>query len=127
MTIALFPVIPGKGGGSGFVVERARDGIEGLTERVFQAPLSGQRALRREVLETCGFAEGWGMEVALTVRALRAKYRVLEVPTQMTHRVTGRDWASRIHRFRQYLAVGRVLKMLEREPSTLSKRKPKHG
>ena len=127
MTIALFPVIPGKGGGSGFVVQRAREGIKRLTGQLLQAPLSGQRAMRREVLERCGFAVGWGMEVALTVRALRAGYRTLEIPTQMTHRVTGRDWASRLHRLKQYLSVGRVLRMLESEASTLQKEAPKHG
>lgn len=125
MTIALFPVIPGKGGGSGFVVRRAREGIKRLTGQEVQAPLSGQRALRREVLESCGFAEGWGMEAALTVRALRAGYRVLEVPTQMTHRVTGRDWASRWHRFKQYLAVGRALRLLAKEAPP--QRGGKHG
>ncbi len=127
MTIATFPVIPGKGGGFGFVVKRAHQGLLRLTGKSFQAPLSGQRALRRKVLEGCGFAEGWGMEVYLTVRAIRAGFRVLEVSTQMTHRVTGRDWASRLHRFRQYRSVGRVLRRLEREAKRAEQGQPKHG
>ncbi len=110
MTIATFPVVPGKGGGMGLVVRLARWGIEELAGRRMAAPLSGQRAVRREVVEACGgFAEGWGAEIALTVEALRRGYRVLEVPTEMTHRVTGRDAASVWHRASQFLAAVRVL------------------
>lgn len=110
MTIATFPVIPGKGGGIGLVVKLARWGIKELTGKTMQAPLSGQRAVRREVLENCGgFASGWGAEIALTVEALRREYRVLEVPTEMTHRVTGRDVASIRHRAFQFVAAARVL------------------
>jgi glycosyltransferase involved in cell wall biosynthesis len=116
MTIATFPVIPGKGGGRGFVVRKARQGILSLAGRTMEAPLSGQRALRREIIEKCGgFAAGWGAEVALTVRALWWGYRVLEVPTEMTHRVTGKDMASVLHRWRQYKSVARTLRKLEEE------------
>lgn len=110
MTIAAFPKLAGKGGGMGFVVTLARWGIEELTGKTMTTPLSGQRAVRREVLEACGgFAEGWGVEVALTVQALRRGYRVLEIPTEMTHRVTGRDTASILHRASQFVGAARVL------------------
>ena len=73
-------------------------------------PLSGQRALRREVWERIGgFEPGFGAEVALTIDAIRAGFRVVEVPTTMTHRVTGRDWAAKRHRARQLMAVARAL------------------
>lgn len=121
MTIALFPQTSGSGGGFGMVVGRARTMIREFTGREMQAPLSGQRAVMREVIERCGgFAEGWGVEVALTVRALWKNYRVLEIPTEMTHRVTGRDMKGIWHRFQQYRSVGRVLRALESEmPDTL--------
>ena len=113
MTIAVLPFGTGKGGGMGFAVRLARNGIERLTGRRMDAPLSGQRGLRRHVLEaTGGFAEGWGAEVALTVRAIRAGFRVLEVPVNMTHRVTGRSPGAILHRFAQYRAARRVLKEL---------------
>ncbi len=122
MTIALLPGSSGSGGGFGLVVGKARSAIRELTGREMQAPLSGQRAVRREVIEKCGgFAEGWGVEVALTVRALWKNYRVVEVPTEMTHRVTGRDWKGIWHRFQQYRSVGKTLSLLEREiPETSS-------
>lgn len=121
MTIATFPIIPGKGGGVGLVVRTARKGIYRLTGHTMQAPLSGQRALRRELLHAVGgFAEGWGVEIALTVGALRAGYRVLEVPTEMTHRVTGRSASAIRHRAVQYLAALRVLSRLRRDRSLIT-------
>lgn len=110
MTIASFPVIPGKGGGMGLVVRLARTGIQALTGRVMQAPLSGQRAVRRAVIERVGgFASGWGVEIALTVLALRAGFRVEEIPTTMTHRVTGRSPQAVLHRAAQFAAAAKVL------------------
>lgn len=110
MTIATFPVIPGAGGGVGLVVRLARFGIRRITGRTMIAPLSGQRALRRAVLDrTEGFAGGFGAEVGLTIDALCAGFRVLEVPTEMTHRITGRDIGAALHRARQFLAVLRAL------------------
>ncbi len=117
MTIATFPVIPGKGGGMGLVVKLSRWGIRRLTGRTMQAPLSGQRAIRREVIVNGGgFASGWGVEVALTVRALQQGYRVQEVPTQMSHRVTGRTWGAILHRAKQFLAAAGILFRLWRNP-----------
>ncbi len=116
MTIAAFPQRAGKGGGVGLVVRLARWGIFRLTGRVMVSPLSGQRAVRREVLtQVGGFAEGWSVEIALTVTALRAGFRVLEVPTTMTHRVTGRDFGAIRHRAAQFIAALRVLFRLWRD------------
>ncbi len=110
MAIATFPIIPGKGGGFGFVVNLARQGIKQCTGREMLAPLSGQRAIRKSVLDKVGdIAPGFGAEVALTIDALCAGFRVVEIPTQMTHRVTRRDVRGVIHRLRQYIAVRRVL------------------
>ena len=120
MTIATFPVGAGKGGGAGLVVRLSRWGIYKLTGRVMAAPLSGQRALRRDVVGDCGgFADGWGVEVALTVSALRRGFRVLEVPTTMTHRVTGRSPAAILHRAAQFLAAARALLRLWRAFGTV--------
>ncbi|MEP6756611.1 MAG: glycosyltransferase, partial [Chthonomonadales bacterium] len=118
MSIATFPVIPGKGGGMGFVVRLARDGIREMTGREMQAPLSGQRAIRQSVLEKIGpIAAGFSAETALTIDALRAGFNVVEVPTNMTHRVTGRSLKSYLHRFKQYVAVRKALTDRRKTPS----------
>ncbi len=84
----------------------ARGGIKLLTGKGFNSPLSGQRAVRRQVLENCGgFAQGFGCEIALTVCALRHGYKVVEVDVPMTHRATGRTLSGFIHRGRQFLAI----------------------
>jgi glycosyltransferase involved in cell wall biosynthesis len=106
LTIATFPRGAARGGGIGMVVRLARWGIRRATGRVMEAPLSGQRAMRREVLDRAiPLPAGFGVEVAMTIAALRAGYRVLEVPTEMSHRVTGRSPRAIVHRARQFTAV----------------------
>lgn len=116
MTIGLLPPDPefaasGQSGGRGLVVRLARWGIERRTGQTFRQPLSGQRAVRREVLEALGgtFAPGFGVEVDLTVRAIRAGFRVREVETHFRHNVTGGDWASVRHRAKQLRDVARIV------------------
>ncbi len=116
MTIGLLPPDPefaesGESGGHGFVVRLARWGIARRTGQTFAQPLSGQRAVRREVLEAVGgkFAPGFGVEVALTIGALKHGFRVREAPTEFRHHVTGGDWPSLLHRGRQFLDVARVV------------------
>lgn len=97
-------------GGLGLVEGLARWGIRRLAGREMARPLSGQRALRREILEAAGgFAPRFGVETALTVDAIRAGYRVVEVPCAMDHARTGRDAAGFLHRARQGRDVALVL------------------
>lgn len=110
MTIATFPVIPGRGGGMGVVVRLSREGILRATGQSMQAPLSGQRCLRREVFTAAlPLATGFGVETALTIDALKAGFRLREVPTTMDHRVTQNDLRARLHRLRQLRDVARAL------------------
>lgn len=116
MTVGMLPPDPafaatGRSGGRGFVVRLARQGIERRTRQVFQQPLSGQRAVRRSVLDALGgrFAPGFGVEVDLTIRALQAGFRVVEVETEFRHHVTGGDWPSLLHRARQFQDVARIV------------------
>lgn len=106
MTVAAFPRPEGKAG-FGLVKGLARAGIARLGGGfVADAPLSGQRAMTAECLSAVRpFATGYGVEVTLTVRALRAGLRVVEVPTTMSHAATGRDLSGFIHRGRQFVHV----------------------
>lgn len=109
MTIARFPPAKKKGG-FGFVKNLARWGIQKTTGLRMESPLSGQRAMRREVMEKLGMpAPGFGVEVALTIDAFRAGFRLKEVPVNMTHAETGRTWAGFLHRGKQFSAVAGVL------------------
>jgi glycosyltransferase involved in cell wall biosynthesis len=102
--IALFPVIPGRGGGIGLAVRIARIGARLLGGWNMTAPLSGQRLLRRDTLERIlPLTYGFGLETAMNIRLGRAKTKLVEVETQMDHRVTQNDFPGRIHRARQLL------------------------
>ncbi|MFK5633503.1 glycosyltransferase family 2 protein [Ornithinimicrobium sp. LYQ103] len=110
MTIAVLPPQDRPGGGFGVVVRTARAGITRLTGWTPAQPLSGQRCLSRAALDAAmPLADGWGVEVGLTVDVLRNGDRVLEVPCELRHRVTGRDLASQAHRARQLADVTRAL------------------
>lgn len=90
------------GGGFGLAVGFARWAIHNLTGLELQAPISGQRAMRADVLAAVTpFAPRFGMEIGMTVDAARAGYRVTEIPVDLEHRATGRTWRGFVHRFRQ--------------------------
>jgi hypothetical protein len=73
-------------------------------------PLSGQRAVRWEALPALlPFAPGFGVEVAMTIDALRAGLRVVEIEVDLRHNPTGRDLAGLLHRARQARAISREL------------------
>lgn len=106
MTIAVLPAQKSAGGGFGLVTRLAAQGIEDLTGWRPQQPLSGMRCVRRTALDgALPLAAGWGVEVGLTVDVLRVGGRVREVPCELHHRVTGKDWRSQLHRARQYRDV----------------------
>jgi glycosyltransferase involved in cell wall biosynthesis len=110
MTIAVLPPQETSGGGHGFVVRLARRGIERLTGWTPTQPLSGMRCLSRHAFEAASpLARGWGAEVGLTIDVLGAGLRVLEVPCDLQHRVTGSDWRGQLHRARQYRDVWSAL------------------
>lgn len=110
MTIATLPPQRTAGGGRGFVVRLARKGIEDLTGFRAVQPLSGMRCVTRQAFEAASpLARGWGVEVGLTVDVLLSGMRVLEVPCELHHRVTGTDWRSQLHRARQYRDVALAL------------------
>lgn len=97
------------GGGLGIAVAFARWSIRRRCGLRAIAPLSGQRALRARVLrDVLPFAEGFGMEVGMTIDAVRAGHRVVEVELDLTHRVTGRTPAGFAHRARQLRDVARA-------------------
>ena len=90
------------GGGFGIAVGFAHWAIENLTGLDLRAPISGQRAMRAQALEALTpFAPRFGMEIGMTVDAVRAGLRVEEVEVDLEHRATGRTLRGFAHRFRQ--------------------------
>ncbi len=115
MTIAVFtPAVPGSG--FGMVIRTAGAGIERATGWRPAQPLNGQRCLTREAFAAAlPLAPGWGAETGMTIDLLRKGMRVTEVKVPLSHRVTGKDWRSQLHRLHQLADVSRAL--LVREPT----------
>jgi glycosyltransferase involved in cell wall biosynthesis len=97
------------GGGFGVAVGFARWAIRRLCGAEAIAPLSGQRAMRAELLRgALPFAAGYGMEVGMTVDAVRAGFRLREYELDLAHRATGRTPRGVAHRGRQLLDISRA-------------------
>lgn len=104
LAVATFP--PGSGGGFGIVKRFAARSIRMLTGFEPAEPLSGQRAATARALSACRpIARGFGVETAMTIDAVRAGLRVVEVPALLAHRVTGRDLRGIAHRARQGIDI----------------------
>ncbi|MBV8161261.1 MAG: glycosyltransferase, partial [Acidimicrobiia bacterium] len=108
MAVGLLPAA-GKQGGLGLVRDLSAAGAARATGRRPEAPLSGQRAVRGELLRKVERAPGFGLETALNIDAVTAGARVVEVPVVMEHRHTGRGPRGFWHRARQGGAVVRAL------------------
>jgi glycosyltransferase involved in cell wall biosynthesis len=97
------------GGGFGVALGFARWAIRRLCGLRTEAPISGQRAMRVEVLRAVlPFAHGYGMEIGMTVDATRAGFRLREYELDLEHRATARDLHGFLHRagqLRDFLRV----------------------
>jgi hypothetical protein len=97
-------------GGFGLAMGLARWGIQRASGRRVNEPLSGMRAVRWSALPVLlPLAPGFGVEVAMTMDALRAGLRVIEVEVELRHASTGRDLAGVLHRGHQAGAIAREL------------------
>ena len=91
-----------EGGGFGIAFGFARWAIRRLCDAEPRAPISGQRAMRASLLrELLPFAAGFGLELGMTVDAVRAGYRLREYELDLSHRPTGRTIGGFAHRAAQ--------------------------
>lgn len=106
-----------KKGGLGLVKTLARQGVRRLSGYDSGAPLSGQRAMRVDILRKSKRTyKGFGMEVGMLIDAVNQGYRVIEMEVPFAHRETGRDWKSWLHRGKQFFAITRTLWHCWRRP-----------
>lgn len=108
MTIGVLPSA-GDRGGFGKIRDLSRRGIRRACGLETRAPLSGQRAVRADLLRGLPSADRFGLEVALTIDAVRAGARVVEIDVVMDHRHTGRSVSGFRHRAGQGADVVRSL------------------
>ncbi len=97
------------GGGLGIAVGFARWAVRRRCGLATRAPISGQRALSaRALADVLPFAHGYGMEIGMTIDAVRAGHRVVEIELDLAHRASGRTPAGFLHRARQLVDFVRV-------------------
>jgi hypothetical protein len=109
MTIAAFSSTV-KLGGHGLVVGLSGAGTRRAIGWSPAQPLNGQRCLTRAAFEAARpLATGFGVETALTIDLARRGMRITEVEVPLTHRATGTDLRSQLHRARQLADVARAL------------------
>jgi glycosyltransferase involved in cell wall biosynthesis len=109
MTVAVFTTTVRRGG-FGFVTSTAGAGIERATGWRPAQPLNGQRCLTRAAFSAAlPLAPGWGAETGMTIDLWRQGLRIVEVEVPLSHRATGTDWRSQLHRLRQLRDVARAV------------------
>ncbi|MFI4984476.1 MAG: glycosyltransferase family 2 protein [Solirubrobacterales bacterium] len=97
------------GGGFGLALAFARWAIHRRCGLRTTAPISGQRALSgRALQDVLPFAHGFGMEVGITIDAVRHGHRVVEVELDLSHRASGRTLSGFAHRARQLVDFARA-------------------
>lgn len=97
------------GGGLGIAVGFGGWAIRRRCSFHAKAPLSGQRAmLASRAPGLLPFSDAYGMELGMTIEAVRAGLRVREIELDLSHRPSRRTLAGFSHRGRQLLDCVRV-------------------
>ncbi len=97
------------GGGFGVTQGFARWAIRRRCGLALDAPISGQRALAASQLALLlPFADGYGMELGMTIDAAAAGMRVRELALALSHRETARTPAGFAHRGAQLRDIARA-------------------
>jgi glycosyltransferase involved in cell wall biosynthesis len=92
------------GGGFGVALRFARWAIRRRSGYEAGAPISGQRAMKASLLsKVLPLADGFGMEVGMTIDAVRAGATVKEIELPLEHRATFKTLGGFAHRARQLL------------------------
>lgn len=109
MTVAVFASRERKGG-FGVVVATSAAGTTRAIGWHPAQPLNGIRCLTRAAFTAAlPLAAGWGAETGMTIDLARKGMRITEVEVPLSHRATGNDWRSQLHRLHQLIDVTRAL------------------
>ncbi|MCU1496928.1 MAG: hypothetical protein JWM47_881 [Acidimicrobiales bacterium] len=108
LTVGVLPPAAGRGGFGTVRTFAARGILRACGARV-RAPLSGQRAVRADLVRELASAERFGLEVAMTIDVVRAGGRLVELEVPMDHRHTGRSVSGFAHRGRQGIDIAAAL------------------
>ncbi|MBZ2173766.1 glycosyltransferase family 2 protein [Schnuerera sp. xch1] len=112
-TIAKFPersIKTNSKGGFGLVKGLAKMGVYLYTNKKMDTSLSGQRIYKKEVIDAIEYIPiHYGIEVAMTIQALKNGFTFEEIPVNMTHRYSERSLEGFRHRGNQFLDILKTL------------------
>ncbi len=112
---ASIAIIPINGGGLGMVRKLATAGLKYMTGKTMTAPLSGQRAFKREVIyKLLPLQDGFGLEMGLNISLIKEKIKFAETECNFKHRITGHDYYGYIHRLKQFSDIVKTMWILKR-------------
>ncbi|MFP4660879.1 MAG: glycosyltransferase family 2 protein [Halanaerobiales bacterium] len=108
-------ILPICGGGVGLVRKLAETSIYHLTGKKMKAPLSGQRAVRKDILgKILPLQDGYGLELGLDIAFIKQGIHYTEIECSFRHRVTGNDFNGYRHRFKQFVEIFKSIKAIKR-------------
>lgn len=103
-------ILPISGGGLGLVRKLAEIGLKTITGKKMRAPLSGQRAFKREILEyILPLKEGFALEMGINIVICKKNINFTEVNCAFEHRVTGQNLVGYKHRLHQFTDILKYL------------------
>lgn len=115
-TIAMFPKASDNvniKGGFGLVKNLAKKGVYFYTGKLMDTSLSGQRVYKKSVVDSIKYIPThYGIEIAMTIQAIRNGYSYKEIPVNMTHRYTDRSIRGFKHRGKQFIDILKTLIVL---------------
>lgn len=100
---------PEKKGGFGIVRRVSGIGFYALTSRRLDSLLSGQRIIPLDFLRSIELPDGFSLEFKITLEGLKQGYELFEVPVNMRHRETGRDFKGFAHRGKQCFDILKII------------------
>lgn len=108
LVVARFPPA-GAQAGAGRVKALSAAAIRRTTGIEPTEPLSGQRAVDGPLLRSLHLAPRFGVEVGMSIDAIRQGARLVEIPLPLDHDHTGPGWSGRRHRLRQGVDIVRTI------------------
>ncbi|MFW6021942.1 MAG: glycosyltransferase family 2 protein [Halanaerobiaceae bacterium] len=117
---AVVAVLPIKGGGLGIVRGLANMGMKVLTGKKMRAPLSGQRAFRREIINNIlPLQSGFGLEIGINRAFIDNNIDFCEVDCNFHHRITGQDISGYRHRIKQFKEILKAIIKMKRHKNNV--------
>ena len=103
-------IIPIRAGGFGIVRKSAEIILYLFTKKKMKAPLSGQRAIKKEIANKMRpFSKGFGLELGMDIYILNNNISFVEVECDFNHNLTKKNLNGFLHRGKQLVDIFNVL------------------